>query len=94
MKNRQSSSCVASAGTFPAHMTHSERCAGGLGWYGLRAVDDGLPDPAPAPVRLMIDGAEPASDRAGSLIDLAIDRGGGGGSGAGEGGVVNEGSGG
>ena len=36
LKNRQSSSCVASEGTFPAHMTHSERCAGGLGWYGRR----------------------------------------------------------
>ena len=32
LKNRQSSSCVASDGTFPAHMTHSERWAGGLGW--------------------------------------------------------------
>lgn len=31
LKNRQSSSCVASEGTFPAHITHSERCAGGLG---------------------------------------------------------------
>lgn len=31
VKNRQSSSCEASDGTFPAHMTHSDRFAGGLG---------------------------------------------------------------
>lgn len=31
LKNRQSSSCVASEGTFPVHITHSERWAGGLG---------------------------------------------------------------
>ena len=37
LKNRQSSSWVASEGTFPAHITHSERFAGGLGWYALRA---------------------------------------------------------
>ena len=36
LKKRQSSSCVVSEGTFPAHITHSERCVGGLGWYGLR----------------------------------------------------------
>ena len=36
LKKRQSSSCVASEGTFPAHITHSERCAGGLGWYSRR----------------------------------------------------------
>ncbi|KAJ7023187.1 hypothetical protein C8F04DRAFT_1306139 [Mycena alexandri] len=33
MKKRHNSSCPVSLGTFPAHITHSERCAGGLGWY-------------------------------------------------------------
>ena len=36
LKKRQSSSWVASEGTFPAHITHSERLAGGLGWKGRR----------------------------------------------------------
>ena len=31
LRNRHSSSCVVSEGTFPTHMTQSERCAGGLG---------------------------------------------------------------
>lgn len=37
LKKRHSSSCVASDGTLPAHITHSERLTGGWGWYGLRA---------------------------------------------------------
>ncbi|THH30048.1 hypothetical protein EUX98_g4152 [Antrodiella citrinella] len=36
LKKRHNSSCVASLGTFPTHITHSERCVGGLGWYDLR----------------------------------------------------------
>lgn len=32
VKKRHSSSCFASLGTFPAHMTQFERCAGGAGW--------------------------------------------------------------
>lgn len=31
LKNLHNSSCVASEGTFPDHITHSDRCAGGLG---------------------------------------------------------------
>lgn len=85
LKNRQSSSYVASEGTFPAHITHSERLAGGFGWYAFR-VDGGggcLPDP----VLLRTDGDDGASDLAGSEIERDIwpvfRVGGGGGSGAG-----------
>lgn len=38
LKNLQSSSWLASEGTLPAHITHSDREAGGLGWYERRPV--------------------------------------------------------
>lgn len=52
LRKRQSSSCVVSEGTFPTHITHSERCAGGCGWCGRRErsaagrVPEGVVTPA------------------------------------------------